>query len=325
MTLRPTFVLLALAALTTFCPDVQAQTAQFIETAIIRSRENRPVGLENVVNFDDCSLDDEITVSVTTTGLVSGIEFFVYASKDDVACEVAINRDDAAQCRKIATITASSSSEFRFRAPNLVFGTCELNGQSTTMLQILLQNADGISTAAPLDEWKWTVDTTRPAAPTNVTVASLDSSLTVKWTKSASSDLENNRVYCQATGGDLTTEECVAPDIVADAIAKSEFRTGKETSDLAIEGDTGALTNNLQYACAVTAVDDAGNEGLLSEVACGVPLPTTGFYEAYRDSGGLAGGGYCAFGRGSAGSPFAAGLALVGLTALLRRARRGAR
>jgi hypothetical protein len=46
----------------------------------------------------------------------------------------------------------------------------------------------------------------------------------------------------------------------------------------------------------------------------------TGFFEAYREAGGQAGGGYCAIGAGRSGA--AAGtvvLALLGL--LLRRAR----
>jgi hypothetical protein len=108
---------------------------------------------------------------------------------------------------------------------------------------------------------------------------------------------------------------------------------GKAPASGAIDcGDVGAqgsssgetrpvLDNGTTYVVAIAAEDTAYNVGVLSALACGTPQDVTGFYEAYREAGGQAGGGYCSFGpphRGGAAS--VAGL-LVAACALLRRRR----
>jgi hypothetical protein len=55
------------------------------------------------------------------------------------------------------------------------------------------------------------------------------------------------------------------------------------------------LENGVQYVVAIATEDNVNNIGVLSELACNVPQDTTGFYEAYREAGGQAGGGYCTF------------------------------
>lgn len=55
------------------------------------------------------------------------------------------------------------------------------------------------------------------------------------------------------------------------------------------------LQNGGYYVVAVATEDDANNVGVLSGLACGRPLDVTGFYEAYTEAGGQAGGGYCTF------------------------------
>jgi len=48
-----------------------------------------------------------------------------------------------------------------------------------------------------------------------------------------------------------------------------------------------------EWACGVAGTDNLGNPGVLSNVLCAVPEPVTDFFEAYRNAGGLAGGGFC--------------------------------
>jgi hypothetical protein len=81
------------------------------------------------------------------------------------------------------------------------------------------------------------------------------------------------------------------------------------------------LENGSTYVVAIAAEDTAYNVGVLSELACGTPQDVTGFYEAYRDAGGEAGGGFCSFAPARHGALAAAVASLVAACALLRRRR----
>jgi hypothetical protein len=81
------------------------------------------------------------------------------------------------------------------------------------------------------------------------------------------------------------------------------------------------LQNGVSYAVAVASEDNFGNVGQLSELACGTPAEVTGFFEAYREAGGEAGGGFCSFAVPRRPAlVMAFGLALAG-AALWRRRR----
>ena len=93
----------------------------------------------------------------------------------------------------------------------------------------------------------------------------------------------------------------------------------------ATKGTIDKLKNFKQYTVAVAATDSVGNVGPLSVLACDTPQPIDDFYKAYRDAGGMAGGGYCqASGplglvAGGAGPLGALGAAIVGGWARRRR------
>jgi hypothetical protein len=77
----------------------------------------------------------------------------------------------------------------------------------------------------------------------------------------------------------------------------------------------------MEYVVAIATEDNVNNVGVLSELGCNIPKDTTGFYEAYREAGGEAGGGFCSFSPARNGAA-ALGLGLlVGACALLRRRR----
>jgi hypothetical protein len=75
-----------------------------------------------------------------------------------------------------------------------------------------------------------------------------------------------------------------------------KYRCGSATAN-ATEGEATGLRNGQLYAVAVATVDKLGNVGPLSEIECGSPKPVTDFFEAYRNAGGEAGGGFCAIGH----------------------------
>jgi hypothetical protein len=79
------------------------------------------------------------------------------------------------------------------------------------------------------------------------------------------------------------------------------------------------LTNGNEYVVAIATEDNVNNIGVLSELACNVPKDVTGFYEAYREAGGEAGGGYCSFAPARGGAAALGATLLVAACALLRR------
>jgi hypothetical protein len=116
-------------------------------------------------------------------------------------------------------------------------------------------------------------------------------------------------------------------------IASTVLKQGASVSDLgaykcgsagksASGGNATGLVNGVRYNVAVATTDSYSNVGVLSAPTCAVPQPVTGFYKAYRNAGGQAGGGFCSFSRHREPIVLAA---LFGLAScLLLRRRRAA-
>jgi len=102
-----------------------------------------------------------------------------------------------------------------------------------------------------------------------------------------------------------------------------QYRCG-EASSTAASGMATGLVNYVAYNVAVAATDTFENVGELSPLGCQVPQPVTGFFEAYRQAGGQAGGGFCSFSRRGPALPL---VSVFGLGCLLwfRRVRRSRR
>jgi hypothetical protein len=99
---------------------------------------------------------------------------------------------------------------------------------------------------------------------------------------------------------------------------------GSKASATATSGYATGLTDGIEHAVAVSAVDHAGNRGPLSEVKCATPREVIDFYEHYRAEGGGGGGGYCTVARGARSLALAAAIGSA-LLALLIRPRRSQR
>jgi hypothetical protein len=96
--------------------------------------------------------------------------------------------------------------------------------------------------------------------------------------------------------------------------------TGESTGSYNITG----LINKQEYHVTIAAVDNSGNVGAPAGQYCQTPQPVDDFFKVYRDSGGTAGGSFCAL--EAVGAP-AGGTALFGgvgvaLAAVTRRRRR---
>jgi hypothetical protein len=134
-----------------------------------------------------------------------------------------------------------------------------------------------------------TVDVQRPASPTISEVSAGGSTIEVKWDDLGDDDL-TYRVYYDASelaGGS-------EPELL------SGVRSTNEVSGSSTVIDDG-VTEGVNYWVAVVSVDSIGNESLLSDTLTALTAPTTDFFEAYRDAGGVEQGGYCAAAPRSAG------------------------
>ncbi|HOU92610.1 MAG TPA: hypothetical protein PLU22_16265 [Polyangiaceae bacterium] len=111
--------------------------------------------------------------------------------------------------------------------------------------------------------------------------------------------------------------------LVPGAIPDDTYRCGEGETILASEGLATGLADGTTFAVGVSGVDLLGNPGPLSNVVCGTPQPVTTFFEAYREAGGTAGGGFCAFSR--ARTPASLGALFAAASLLGARRRRRAR
>jgi hypothetical protein len=150
-------------------------------------------------------------------------------------------------------------------------------------------------------------------SPTSVTPAAPSSSAAPS---SAAAPATPTAVPSGGAGGTTggSTALC-ATNLVQGALPPADAQVCGEVDVASSErGTASGLTNSVVYAIAVSAVDDLGNPGPLSNVDCEAPEDLDEFFEAYRRQGGAGGGGFCSISRHGARVAWAA---LIGLCALL--------
>ncbi len=117
---------------------------------------------------------------------------------------------------------------------------------------------------------------------------------------------------------------CSAEGLVEGALPTLLTECGKVTGSTSTSGTTSTLSNDVEYAVAVSAIDELDNPGRLSNVVCATPANITTFFDRYVDSGGTGGGGFCSVtfaGDRTQHRAVLAGLACAGLFAARRRRR----
>lgn len=121
------------------------------------------------------------------------------------------------------------------------------------------------------------------------------------------------------------TAACGSGALVPGERPDERYRCGSVEGATASRANAKRLNNGVEYAVGVAAVDNVGNVGRLSDVACGTPHSLDDFFEVYRRAGGNGGGGYCAASR--QGRPGTLALAMMGALVLagVLRQRRGRR
>jgi hypothetical protein len=193
-------------------------------------------------------------------------------------------------------------------------------GATTLTLYIML--VDGSTFAATAqDTWVATFKLVGPPAPDKFSVGIGGNLLVTNFSYSSPpSDQTGNGFYLfcdpppsrdaavdagllDPDAGSGNTYTCGAPTSQVlvpgkDAPSRdSVYRCGSVSSKSAQSANATNLVNGVAYNVAVAAVDTYDNTGPLSDLACEVPQPVTGFFKGYRDAGGEGGGGFCSFSR----------------------------
>jgi hypothetical protein len=185
---------------------------------------------------------------------------------------------------------------------------------NVTVFFLLLDSSSGATVAK--DTWVGTFKLVGPQPPDVVSAGIGGNLLVVGFKYSvASGDTTRNgfNIYCDPPpGSDAAVDaglvgdggvgtQTVCPAITSNVLVQgndpptdSMYKCGS-ASATAQTANAKGLIDGVPYNVAIAAIDTYDNTGPLSSIHCQVPQPVTGFYKAYRDSGGTAGGGFCSF------------------------------
>ncbi len=296
--------------------------------------------LDTQINGNDCREDASVTFTTTFTDVTSGT-FELWAGSD---CTDANRNEDSTTCVHVANGDRTAKS-VTVQAQDLVKAggvdapgpgmateaNCDDNkdaGGITRSLHFLLitdgkVQLEGTPTAGAKAPWEYTFDAVAPAPPTAVTAGAGEGSLVIDFKTPGEESLHGFRFYCAPTDSG-TVEDCSAADLVPGMEAPTDdmFECGSvQATGVDSAQTSSSLMNGIPYAVAVASEDNAGNIGVLSDVACSIPQEVTGFYEAYRTAGGEAGGGFCSFAPARRGTAAFTVALLLGFAAFARRRR----
>lgn len=247
------------------------------------------------------------------------------------------NRTTAdANCAFVDTFPINDSKELDMLV-DAADTTCPADGEPTFWFLAVDSSHGGEDVAMNFGTLKVKFDTKVPAAPDNVEGGAGERQIPISW---ETDEKENARfiVYIddQATSGDDGSDggtssdgKCSSSRLVAGSAAKDipksiPTQVIEEGTATGLDLDAKDIDGNLA-AVGVVAVDIAGNESTLSELACVEVVPTEGFWEHYQKAGGTADTG-CAVhaqpGGVARGEARGALVLALGLLALARARRR---
>jgi hypothetical protein len=320
-----------------------------------RDENGNPLNLKvNIVNRSECLADDFIRYPITLTG-GSGLDLEVWAGSN---CESLENRDSNVDgCWLVFEDAAPSTGNLDIRVQDIIAGKVERSSYTalgsgtddacdkgngspeTANLHFFLINgsdeveATGTSTDAASLQVDF--DLLGPEPPTGIEVGVGEESLVVTFDAlddedDTDGDISKYYVYCdvagQGVGGAGTdTSGCGSSNLVTGEPPPDANRCGSTTRTSEEVQTNHELENGTLYAVGIAAVDNYGNPGNLSTIACATPEPINGFFEQYRAAGGNGGGGFCSLSRTDAARGVWIGAAAVVVSLLVSRRVKGGR
>lgn len=242
------------------------------------------VSTEHQINIEDCkaySGSIEITWSVDWTP-IDGSKWGVKMSSPGGTCTSSDLSELGTSCyqemiQHETDLDNSVNNQFTVPLDPLMGGDCNAGTDKTTIVYIILDEVGTFSD----EQIAFDVDLAPPAAPVLDEPEEGDSNVTVKWTDTANEGESNIRYkvyYSDSKFDDGSKGSVDSSDLITAATFKVE-----------------ELTNELEYWFGVTAIDDADNESVLSDVTSAMPIEAYDLFEYYKDGGadGAESGGFC--------------------------------
>ncbi|MGD8861060.1 MAG: hypothetical protein PVI30_13715 [Myxococcales bacterium] len=282
------------------------------------------------INADDCANGATVVFRLSNVPTDRPtIDIYRGTSGSGCETETRVNQDTGTTCIFLATRSTNNASMFDLEvtASDLM---CNEGANEKPTLYFLPVNAtmsaDAVGQNYGIVEVE--IDADPPAAPTGVSGGNGESSIPVSWNTSAGM-LDGFAVYIDSSGGagvdgGTCGSDVLIPgesvDSVPGSVRRKSIGEGSASSTTLsasdIDGDSAAV--------AVVAVDLAGNESVLSEVACVSVIPTDGFWDVYEQEDGAVDAGCpcAAMGPVHAETAWPVGLSVLALTLRRRRERR---
>ncbi|HEY0463049.1 MAG TPA: hypothetical protein VGC79_02520 [Polyangiaceae bacterium] len=207
---------------------------------------------------------------------------------------------------------AGSGSNVPAGTPPACTPTSTAVGAQTLTLYFLL--IDGNLATGGQAQWKGTYKLVAPDPPTGVKPGIGENQAPISWTAppvQTDQTIDGYQLYCDPAPGQDGLDEAgviVDPGILPTGCTESsvlfngarpdeKYKCGS-TGKTSTQATASNLINNVAYNVAVAATDTYRNVGVVSNPpVCAIPQPVTGFFDAYRESGGGGGGGFCSFSR----------------------------
>lgn len=282
------------------------------------------------INLGACVDDFDVVFDVDNVSDGNALDYYVGSD-----CNTAAQRDDEGDdCRFVGTTSIDGRTQdiritigaFDLVTKSLKAADCG-SSRSDQKLWFLAVDTTGTSEAVAKASYgtvELNIDTDAPAAPTRIEGGTGENEIPVTW-RVGTEEVDSFEIYVDSGNGGVvlrdagitpppnagddagtdpgegsgeTNSECGtgalvaggSPDEVSGLLAKRErsaTATSTKLSRSDIDGDSAAV--------AVVAIDEAGNRSNLSEVACVMVVPTTGFKDQYvMDNGEIPQGCPCA-------------------------------
>jgi len=311
-----------------------------------------PGAMKELVGSAQC--DNAVPVVFELRGVPSDRESIdVYTGDNCNSTDRNGSTTSAVRCKFITNVASPTSSaqalEIKISAAELV--NCDTASESTPTIWFLAvdvtESAEDVGTRYAKYN-KLAFDLRAPEPPSKVKGGSGENQIPVTWTNklskiekfivyvdsgsgSGSADASIGAADAGAGRGGATRSECgsgllregaTAPgENLPSGLVKRSYSGATLTS-----GDlSGDDIDGKSAAVAVVAVDEAGNQSVLSNVACVFVVPTEGFWDRYQANGGTVDGGCpcAALGPAHAESawPIALVLGFISVSARRRRSR----
>jgi hypothetical protein len=213
--------------------------------------------------------------SSSTVAVVTDDVYRIFLSTGSIACSAATTGvTQFRQDIQASTLTQTypAAGDLALTTSNVIVGASTTCGTTAT-INVCVQHV-GTASTTPKGYALGTVtyEAVAPPVPVSVSVQPGDSSLFVTWAAGTSTGV------AAASYNVTATPASGAPTV--------QGYTGRSNNRIS------GLINGVTYAVTVTAVSAGGNESVASSPAVsGTPEPVSGFWEQYKNAGGVEQGG----------------------------------